>query len=40
MPATYADTAALNAWTGFAPATSVREGVGRFIAWYREYYRV
>ena len=40
VPATYADTAALNAWTGFAPATSVREGVGRFIAWYREYYRV
>jgi UDP-glucuronate 4-epimerase len=40
VPATYADTAALNAWTGFAPATSVREGVGRFVAWYREYYRV
>jgi hypothetical protein len=28
VPATYADTAALNAWTGFAPATSVRDGVG------------
>ncbi len=40
VPATYADTAALNGWTGFAPATSVREGVGRFIAWYREYYRL
>jgi len=40
VPATYADTAALNAWTGFAPATSVRDGVGRFVAWYREYYKV
>lgn len=40
VPATYADTAALNAWTGFVPATSVRDGVGRFVAWYREYYRV
>jgi UDP-glucuronate 4-epimerase len=40
VPATYADTDALNAWTGFAPATSVRDGVGRFVAWYRDYYRV
>ena len=40
VPATYADTAALNAWTDFAPATSVRDGVGRFVAWYREYYKV
>ncbi|AKU13735.1 NAD-dependent epimerase/dehydratase [Azoarcus sp. CIB] len=38
VPATYAETAELNAWTGFAPATSVREGVRRFIAWYRGYY--
>jgi UDP-glucuronate 4-epimerase len=40
VPATYADTAALNAWTRFAPATSVRDGVGRFVAWYRDYYKV
>ena len=40
VPATYADTEALNAWTGFAPATSVQEGVARFVAWYRDYYRV
>ncbi|MCK9987703.1 MAG: UDP-glucuronate 4-epimerase [Azoarcus sp.] len=38
VPATYADTAELNAWTGFAPATSVREGVVRFVEWYRSYY--
>jgi UDP-glucuronate 4-epimerase len=40
VPATYADTGELNAWTGFAPATSVAEGVGRFVAWYRAYYGV
>ncbi|ENO89765.1 NAD-dependent epimerase [Thauera linaloolentis] len=40
VPATYADTEALNAWTGFAPATSVKDGVARFVAWYRNYYRV
>ena len=40
VPATYADTSALDAWTGFAPATGVREGVGRFVAWYRAYYKV
>ncbi len=38
VPATYADTAALDAWVGVAPATSVSVGVGRFVQWYREYY--
>ncbi|HRP98652.1 MAG TPA: NAD-dependent epimerase [Rhodocyclaceae bacterium] len=40
VPATYADTAELDAWTGFAPATGVVAGVARFVAWYREYYGV
>ena len=40
VPATAADTAALEAWTGFKPNTPVREGVARFVAWYREFYRV
>ena len=38
--ATEADTAALQEATGFHPATPVEEGVRRFVAWYREYYRV
>jgi UDP-glucuronate 4-epimerase len=38
VPATYADTALLNDWVGFAPATPIQEGVNRFIAWYRGYY--
>ncbi|WP_326539081.1 NAD-dependent epimerase [Pseudorhodoferax sp.] len=40
VPATYADTDALNAWVGFVPATTVREGIGRFVAWYLDYYQV
>ena len=40
VPATAADTAALEAWTGFKPNTPVSEGVGRFVAWYREFYGV
>ena len=38
--ATYADTRALNEWTGFAPSTSVEDGVARFVEWYRGYYKV
>ncbi len=40
VPATYADTDLLNDWVGFVPATTVQEGVNRFIAWYRDYYKV
>jgi UDP-glucuronate 4-epimerase len=40
VPATYADVDALRDWVGFAPATDIRTGIGRFVAWYREYYRV
>ena len=40
VPATYADTSELNDWTGFAPGTSVSDGVGRFVDWYRAYYGV
>ena len=37
---TFADTRALDAWVGFKPSTSVREGVGQFVGWYRDYYQV
>ena len=40
VPATAADTSALEAWTGFRPQTPVREEVARFVAWYREFYGV
>lgn len=40
VPATYANTDLLNDWVGFVPGTSVGDGVGRFVAWYRDYYKV
>jgi UDP-glucuronate 4-epimerase len=40
VPATAADTSALEAWVGFKPNTPVREGVARFVAWYRQFYGV
>jgi len=38
VPATYADTDALNAWVGFAPSTPLAVGLERFIVWVRAYY--
>ncbi len=38
MHSTSADTSALAEWVGFAPATPVKEGIGRFITWYRSFY--
>ena len=40
VPATFADVADLTRDTGFTPATPIEEGVRRFVAWYRDYYRV
>jgi len=37
VPATYADTAALRQHVGFAPATSLEQGLERFGAWYRAW---
>ena len=36
---TYADTSRLRAATGFAPSTSLDEGLARFAAWFKSYYR-
>ena len=40
VPATAADTSALEAWVGFRPTTAVEVGVERFSAWYRRHYGV
>ena len=40
VPATCADVSELEAWTGFKPGTSIEDGVGRFVAWYRDYFKV
>jgi len=36
--ATAADTAALEAWVGFRPSTSIEQGVEAFARWYRDVY--
>jgi len=38
VPATAADTSALEAWVGFRPTTAIEQGVERFAAWYRGYF--
>jgi UDP-glucuronate 4-epimerase len=38
VPATYADVDDLSRDVGFRPATSIEEGVDRFVAWYRDYF--
>jgi UDP-glucuronate 4-epimerase len=39
VPATFADVTSLEEAVGFRPQTSVQEGIGRFIDWYRSYYQ-
>ena len=38
VPATYADIDDLQAAVGFKPSTSIEEGVGKFVEWYKSYY--
>ncbi len=38
VPDTYADASELGAATGYRPATSVQDGVSRFVEWYLGYY--
>lgn len=38
VPVTYADTSALERDFGYKPSTSLREGLRRFAAWYKEFY--
>ena len=40
VPATYASTEALHRWVGFAPSTPLKDGIERFVRWYREYHGV
>ncbi len=40
VPETYADVDDLMRDIGFKPNTDIREGISRFVDWYREYYKV
>ncbi|OOG48293.1 capsular biosynthesis protein CpsI [Rhodanobacter sp. C06] len=39
VPDTWADVSALRREVGYAPSTSIEDGVARFVAWYRDYFR-
>ena len=38
VPATYADVDDLMRDVGFKPSTSIEDGVGKFVEWFKEYY--
>lgn len=38
VPATWADATLLQRLTGYRPQTDFRDGIARFVAWFREYY--
>ena len=40
VPLTYADVADLEAEFGFKPVTPLADGIGGFVAWYRDYYKI
>ena len=40
VPATYADIDDFTIATGFRPDTPLKEGIDKFLAWYRDYYNV
>jgi len=37
---TYADIAAIQRDLGYAPTTSIEQGVPKFVDWFREYHGV
>ena len=39
VPATWADASLLKNLTGYQPQTDVRDGVRKFVEWYRHYYQ-
>ncbi len=39
VPSTCADVSALQRDVGFKPATSVNDGIDRFVSWYKTYYQ-
>jgi UDP-glucuronate 4-epimerase len=39
VPATWANANLLQELTGYRPNTNIREGVKKFVSWYRDYYQ-
>ena len=39
VPRTFADASLLQHLTGYSPQTGYKEGLARFVEWYRVYYK-
>lgn len=39
VPATWADASLLRSLTGYQPQTDFRDGIAKFVAWFRDYYQ-
>jgi UDP-glucuronate 4-epimerase len=37
---THADTTSLESYIDFNPQTSIDEGLGKFVEWYKSYYNI
>ena len=40
VPTTWANVDDLESDTGYKPSTPVKEGIQKFVAWYRDFYKV
>ncbi len=40
VEATFADTALLESYIGFKPKTKIKDGIKKFIEWYRDFYQI
>tara|TARA_Y100000589_G_C27199325_1_gene648726 strand:+ start:2261 stop:3289 length:1029 start_codon:yes stop_codon:yes gene_type:complete len=37
---TYADIEKLNEWIGFTPNTPIKNGINKFVSWFKSYYKI
>ena len=40
VPATWANTTLLQNLTNYSPQTNFKEGIDRFVKWYKGYYNI
>ncbi len=40
VPETYADISAISGDLGYAPTTTIAEGIPKFVRWYRDYHKI
>ena len=40
VPATWANIQLLENLTGYSPGTNYKDGIKKFVKWYRDYYNV